>query len=568
MIPEHKTGRNSSQLAGLSGPPAHDNIPPALRSTVQHTQSASTPMAHPQQRASTVMRARGNHPMAMGRGGGRAPPPQQIMAPGYDYPPPPAGHPMAPPPFRRTRGGGPPPGHHHPHAAYAPTEPPGAYHDMDSGEDHTPESGSPEPSELTHVMPQGHPPAGYPYGGPPGGPPGGGFPPPQPNRAYIDGLMQENARLRQENVSLHAQVADLAAGNELSRPGWDGALSDQLRDATAAIDLKNGEIFSLHAQMQEMMAANQAEMAKLKEELKAAEGKLKDEAEKREKEVKTLKDDLDDVTAYLSVAKAEQGVVDDKWFREELTKFATSLRNWVWKHCKAASQMPDAIDDVGVQARIRHAVPDFARLTMSNSRMTVMQAVVQDIVLRRIFDRYCVGLTVENELAMRELEQMMTRSTTGGLANYGMINRWRALGIALLTNTDPVKENGESAIVDCCSEVESVVFSLIPGNKQRPGDMASRALIPLLANAVRISHHFKGQRARIDVVSPVGHIFDPEWMEDASGLEDDADEELRGKMVGACAFPAVIKWGNEKGEDYGVRTVIYRAKVLCLLDND
>ncbi|KAF3927370.1 hypothetical protein ABW21_db0204215 [Orbilia brochopaga] len=523
-------------------------------------------MAHPQQRVAAGMRARGNHPMAMARGSGRAPVQQQIMPPDYYGPgPPPAGHPMAPPPFRRTRGGAPPLGHHHSHpGTYAPTEPPGAYPgDMDSGEDVTPENSSPEPSELSHHQPG--PPAGYPYGVPPPGPPGGGgFPPPPPqNRAYFDNLVAENARLRQENHGLHA---DLAAGNELTRPGWES--QDQLRDASAALELKNGEIFSLHAQMQEMMAANQAEMAKLKEELKTAEGKLKEEAEKREKEVKHLKDDLDDVTAYLSVAKAEEGVVDDKWFRDELTKFATSLRNWVWKHCKAASQMPDAIDDMGVQARIRHAVPDFARLTMSNSRMTVMQAVVQDIILRRIFDRYCVGLSVENELAMRELEQMMTRSTTGGLANYGMINRWRALSIALLTNTDPVKENGESAIVDCCSEVETVVFSLIPGHKQRPGDVASRALIPLLANAVRISHHFKGQRARIDVVSPVGHIFDPEWMEDASGLEDDADEELRGKMVGACSFPAVIKWGNEKGEDYGVRTVIFRAKVLCLLDND
>lgn len=109
---------------------------------------------------------------------------------------------------------------------------------------------------------------------------------------------------------------------------------------------------------------------------------------------------------------------------------------------------------------------------------------------------------------------------------------------------------------------------MIPGHKARPGDAASKELIPLLASAVKISHHVKAQRARFDIVSPVGHIFDPEWMEDASGLEDDLDDELRGKMVGACSFPAVIKWGNEKGEDYHIRSVIYRAKVLCLLDND
>ncbi|KAF3940535.1 hypothetical protein ABW19_dt0207681 [Dactylella cylindrospora] len=472
---------------------------------------------------------------------------------GYYEPPPPQAHPMQPPPqFRRGRGGPPPMGHHPHHPAYAPTEPPGAYPDMDSGEDVTPESGSPEGSELTHHMPSGPPPRGPPYGFPPD------------NRAYFESIMAENQHLRQETGSLRAQVADLAQGHEL-RPGWD---SDQLRDANAAIDMKNAEIFSLHAQMQEMMAANQAEITKLKEELKSAEGKLKEENEKREKEVKTLKDDLDDVTAYLSVAKAEEGVVDDAWFKEELTKFATMLRNWVWKHCKAASLMPEAVDDIGVQTRIKMAVPEFARLTMSNSRMTVMQAVVQDIILHRIFNRYCVGLTVENEMALRDMEDMMTRFSTGGTPNYALINRWRALSIALLTNVDPVKDNAEGSIVDCCSEVESVVFSLIPGNKVRPGDVASRALIPLLANAVKISHHFKGQRARIDVVSPVGHIFDPEWMEDASGLEDDADEELRGKMVGACAFPAVIKWGNEKGEDYGTRSIIYRARVLCLLDND
>ncbi|KAF3932165.1 hypothetical protein ABW20_dc0108620 [Dactylellina cionopaga] len=514
-------------------------------------------MAHLPRGGPTMTRGRGG---PMGRGGR---PPQQIMPPPQGYfepPPPPAGHPGMPPAFRRGRGGGAPPlGHHHSHpGAYAPTEPPGAFPgDLDSGEDLAMESGSSEGSELTYLPP----------GPPPGAHPGyGGFPPPQ-NRQYTDGMMAENANLRHEVATLRGQVADLNAGQELTRGNsWES--SAQLRDANAALEIKDGEIFSLHAQMQEMMAANQAEITKLKEELKAAETKIKEAEDKREKEVKTLKDDLDDVTAYLSVAKAEEGVVDDKWFKDELTKFSTSLRNWVWKHCKAASQMPEMVQDPGVQARINHAVPEFSRLTMTNSRMTVMQAVVQDIVLRRIFDRYCVGLTMENELAMRELEDMMTRSTSGGMANYAMINRWRALGIALLTGTDPVKDNSESAIVDCCSEVESVVFSLIPGHKARPGDVASRALIPLLSNAVKISHHFKGQRARIDVVSPVGHIFDPEWMEDASGLEDDADEELRGKMVGACSFPAVIKWGNEKGEDYGTRSVIFRAKVLCLLDND
>ncbi|KAF3129562.1 hypothetical protein TWF703_008849 [Orbilia oligospora] len=556
----------------------------------------------------------GRGPMARGRGavpppplrGGSRPPPQQIMpAPqGYYEPPPPQqqqpppgthsrpitprprtpslqtnpyhpppGHHPLPPgagggnPFHRGGGGvgrmpvgggrpgAPPLSHHHTHpGTYAATEP---GYDMDSGEDHTPESGnSPEGSELTLGPSPG--PHGYGGGGyPPPPPPGRGVPPPQ----YFDspGLIAENTHLRQEVAVLRQRVNEMAAGNEVAR--WDPAMAAQL-------EVKDFEITGLHTQMQEMMTANQSEITKLTESLKAAESKLKEESEKREKEVKTLKDDLDDVTAYLSVAKAEEGVVDDAWFKEELTKFATQLRNWVWKHCKAASQMPEMVQDIGIQARIGHAVPEFARLTMSNSRMTVMQAVVQDIILRRIFDRYCVGLQEGQEAAMRGIEVMLTQHSITVPPNYGMINRWRALSIALLTNTHPVKDNSESAIVDCCSEVESVVFSLIPGHKARPGDAASRALIPLLANAVRISHHFKGQRARIDVVSPVGHIFDPEWMEDASGMEDDVDEDLRGKMVGACAFPAVIKWGNEKGDDYGLRTIIFRAKVLCLLDTD
>ncbi|RVD81517.1 uncharacterized protein DFL_009380 [Arthrobotrys flagrans] len=492
----------------------------------------------------------------------------------YDPPQQPPGHHPLPPggPFHRGgmggggrmpgRPGAPPLSHHHVHPGNYPATEPG--YDMDSGEDHTPESGnSPEGSELTLGPSPG--PHGYGGGYPPPPGPGGHGPPPGargvPPPQYFDnsGIVAENSHLRQEIAGLRAQVAEMAAGNEVAR--WDPAVAAQL-------ELKESEIFGLHTQMQEMMAANQAEITKLTESLKSAESKLKEEMEKREKEVKTLKDDLDDVTAYLSVAKAEEGVVDDQWFREELTKFATQLRNWVWKHCKAASQMPEMVEDRGIQARIGHAVPEFARLTMSNSRMTVMQAVVQDIILRRIFDRYCVGLEEGQEAAMRGIEVMLTQHSAIVPPNYGMINRWRALSIALLTNTHPVKDNSESAIVDCCSEVESVVFSLIPGHKSRPGDTASRALIPLLANAVRISHHFKGQRARIDVVSPVGHIFDPEWMEDASGMEDDVDEDLRGKMVGACAFPAVIKWGNEKGDDYGLRTIIFRAKVLCLLDTD
>lgn len=115
-----------------------------------------------------------------------------------------AGHMGGPPPNFRGRGRPPPPMHHHSHPGYAATEGPGGYGPDESGEDGTtPESGSPEPSEISHV--QGPPPGGHPGGG------GGyGFHPQQ--RQWVDGMMAEMARMRNENSGLRDQMAGMMVG--------------------------------------------------------------------------------------------------------------------------------------------------------------------------------------------------------------------------------------------------------------------------------------------------------------------------------------------------------------------
>ena len=88
---------------------------------------------------------------------------------------------------------------HHPHAhagAYNHHEPPGGY--GDESDELTPESGS-EGSELT--LPAG-----------PGRPPAGAGGPQVQERAYWDGILMHNAHLRQENMTLRAQVQDLSVG--------------------------------------------------------------------------------------------------------------------------------------------------------------------------------------------------------------------------------------------------------------------------------------------------------------------------------------------------------------------
>ncbi len=86
------------------------------------------------------------------------------------------------------------------------------------------------------------------------------------------------------------------------------------------------------------------------------------------------------------------------------------------------------------------------------------------------------------------------------------------------------------------------------------------------------------QRPLLEIEHPVE--FDPEIMEDTSGEDEML---LRGKEVGCVIFPAVLKIGDETGDNVSwyqlfakalltihiqthLKNVISKAKVLCVID--
>lgn len=145
--------------------------------------------------------------------------------------------------------------------------------------------------------------------------------------------------------------------------------------------------------------------------------KLKEATDRHTNETAKMKGDINGLTEYIATSKEQDGVIDDEYFKAEFGKFAQSMRNWVWKHCRAATLSPDAVEDRMIKEKIKWAMPDFSRLTISHSKIMVMQAVVNDIVLKRIFQRYCVGLSAEDEVSLGTMEQLMMRQVANGGAS-------------------------------------------------------------------------------------------------------------------------------------------------------
>ena len=111
-------------------------------------------------------------------------------------------------------------------------------------------------------------------------------------------------------------------------------------------------------------------------------------------------------------------------------------------------------------------------------------------------------------------------------------------------------------------ELSSLTYNVVKHIKVTLADMVGsplsdacvKHLQSIVGQAINLSHLFRVQRAQFSVNIPStdstkGLLFDNSVMEDANGMDE---EELEGSHVFCVIFPAVIKNGDESGNNVSV----------------
>jgi activating signal cointegrator complex subunit 1 len=114
--------------------------------------------------------------------------------------------------------------------------------------------------------------------------------------------------------------------------------------------------------------------------------------------------------------------------------------------------------------------------------------------------------------------------------------------------------------------IDAILTALtgIPANDAKTPSR-NEQLLAITTSAVHLSQQLRVQAACFSVILPNtaadgGETFDGRLMEDIS----DEDENPEGRKVECVTFPAVVKRGDESGDNFHLENVIVKAKVSNL----
>ncbi len=141
------------------------------------------------------------------------------------------------------------------------------------------------------------------------------------------------------------------------------------------------------------------------------------------------------------------------------------------------------------------------------------------------------------------------------IANTPDFNQWRYITVNIL---DKLKDGRVAAATSTLAEdighqVERAVQELLGAPESTSRQQGLRSII---RNAVDLARLFQMQQAVFVFELPAANpprksfLFDKDTMEDAFGLET---PEMDGKYVNFATFPAVVKYGDEHGENVSIQ---------------
>ncbi|OBT53451.1 hypothetical protein VE04_06899 [Pseudogymnoascus sp. 24MN13] len=266
----------------------------------------------------------------------------------------------------------------------------------------------------------------------------------------------------------------------------------------------------------------------------------------RESEVEGLRAQVRGLKEFVSTSGRSEGQVTD----EVIAKSSSAIMDI--KEVKEETR-----------ERLEELCPLWERLA-GTAKVHLIQSIVSMLLVKRVFQRYFVGLPEEREKELIGFEAWLA-STSG---SAGDVNQWRSSTLGLINKKGSLDNLGvktEEVAASVVREAMAILEDITDVERDAGREVTLRALI---IEAITLSRMLRVQKASFKPIMTVveGHqinIFDSETMDDIGGEDE---ETLEGRDILCMTFPGVLKEGDENGQRMQLRKIIARSKVLCSPD--
>lgn len=285
----------------------------------------------------------------------------------------------------------------------------------------------------------------------------------------------------------------------------------------------------------------------------AAESKARDRANSLAKQLTDLKRSISTST------RIESHVMTDSTSAQEMGMLHHEVQNWVVNNFRKAKTdtAPDELckrlEGSVSSTQVERLRPIYVAFDAS-TKLAVYQATVM-CFLMDIFNEPLLYALPEDrgwcqavKAADQELQLVLSPSA---------YNKWRANTFDSLRQCSDMEDTAERA----ASHMSRIICkTLCMITEMEESEARETSLKSITKRAISLAHLFRVQRAQYDIKLPApGHPFDPSIMESES---HDMDIHSTG-LVRCAVLPAVVKLGDEQGENEQLRSVVAKAKVLC-----
>ncbi|KAG9185761.1 hypothetical protein G6011_07092 [Alternaria panax] len=253
--------------------------------------------------------------------------------------------------------------------------------------------------------------------------------------------------------------------------------------------------------------------------------------------------------------------ITDSELAESFSQLANRVREWTVSNFRRSrlnlDNLPKETEDV-----LRVLNPQYGVNIQSTDKLLLYQAVVSTSLMQ-IFDSPIIfGLPLTGPIAALRPFAECTQ-------HLGAVYReWARATVQVLERSEAIGEiqkQSEASLHRLTAEISHILFTLtsisLPPNAQS-------TLAGILKDAVSLQRTFALQKARYQLLfvrcSGGSMQFDDRTMEAVNdfdpAMEDDTDLDID-RMFLFCAFPGLIKYGDEWGEHFEMSNVLLKARV-------
>lgn len=301
---------------------------------------------------------------------------------------------------------------------------------------------------------------------------------------------------------------------------------------------------------------------------------LQSEVTHRDIQIRALKHTISKVrTNNIAMATDSQIENDYKYL-------VAQLKNWTLSHfrgCKPTN-ISQTLTDFGHTDP--NTVSSAAKLLAENTPR-ICQAVtmlVMSYLNKHVFSVFLFGASDPEQQLLQSLDSSFIKTATERDVHF-----WRSNTLNMVVATEDHKRSLRDRKKELVAQIESLLANTVPagGNAGKRVD----SLKIVVDQAVALALTLRVQRAHYYLYHHgPGEKLDKTFMEMEGDADDDSDDGSGGESsgggrimglfrgrgqkktiaitIGLTVFPALIKGGNDEGEDYDKRVCLFKAKVL------